>query len=531
MTVRTTNFGVMVEYQINPHVRTTNMGVMVEYHPTPHVRTTNMGVMIEYYPIQHIRTSDVGLMVEYIPTDYIRTSTIGLMVEYDPYWHIRTSNIGLMVEYCGFLKIINAIDIWPNGDVYVTGRFTYLGGVWVTNVARWDGTTWYPLDIGLYGPSCNEREGLALKVHPSGDVYVGGKFHTAGGDPCYHLARWDGTWYPVGPEWGLNDDVYTIEIRPDGSEIYFGGDFTDEWGDPGSGLTRVAKYTVATGIFEPMGEGFDDTVLKLKLSPSGELYAVGKFLNSGSHSVKYVAVFRGGAWVPLGNNAIDDQVDTLEFDSKGTLVIGGHFQSIGTLSVRGMAYWNGSNWLRPDLVFPPEYTRVMPKPDPSCPTQISYDSTNIMALTFGEDDDLFAGGESLSYMPGGYVGPLASDYSGITRITNTGSAETNPRFYIQGSGRLRYIENETSKVKIYFDLVILDDEEIFIDLELGTIQSTVRGDLSYGLQHGSDYVKLTLLPGENKMAVFISDSVDPIVRVYYTPTHWSADSSKSGEAF
>ena len=531
MTVRTTNFGVMVEYYNNPHVRTTNFGVMVEYYDRPHIRSTNFGVMVEYYDRQHTRTSNIGLNVEYSPTRHTRTSNIGLMVEYDPYWHVRTSNIGLQVEFCDFIKIINAIDIWPNGDVYVAGRFNDLGGVEAKNVAMWDGATWYPLSTGLYGPACYEREGLALKVHPSGDVYVAGRFHEAGGDPAYHIARWDGTWYWIGSRRGLNGDVYTIEIKPDGSEIYFGGDFTDEWGDPGSSLTRVVKYTVATDTFSKIGEGFDDTVLKLKLSPSGELYAAGKFLNSGSHSVKYISVFRGGAWVPLGNNALDDQVDSLEFDSKSTLIAGGHFQFVGTLPVRGIAYWNGSNWLRPDILFPPEFIRTIPGPDPSCPDIIIDDQPNIMALLTGEDDDLFAGGESLSYMPGGYKGPIASDYSGISRVTNTGSAETNPTIYIKGSGLLRYVENETSKVKVYFDLDILEDEEIFIDFEKGTVQSTIRGDLSYGLQHGSDYAKLTLLPGENKMAVFISDGVGSVVRIYFTPTHWSADSSKLGEAY
>ena len=193
MTVRTTNFGVMVEYYPVPHTRTSNFGVMVEYYPVPHTRTSNFGVMVEYYPTQHARTSTIGLGVEYSPTPYIRTSTIGLEVEYTPQWHIRTSNIGLEVEYCEFLKIINSIDIWPNGDVYVTGRFNDLGGVWAKNVARWDGTTWYPLSTGLFGSACYEREGLAIKVHPSGDVYVAGRFHEAGGDPAYHIARWDGT--------------------------------------------------------------------------------------------------------------------------------------------------------------------------------------------------------------------------------------------------------------------------------------------------------------------------------------------------
>ena len=530
---RTTNFGVMVEYENVNHIRTTNFGVMVEYTPVPIVRTTNFGVMVEYTLVQHTRTSDIGLMVEYSPVQHARTSVIGLAVEYKPWWHIRTSSIGLMVEYCDFMRILNAIDVWPNGDVYVTGRFSSIGGIPAKNIARWDGTAWYSLGEGLYGPACYEREGLAIKVHPSGDVYAGGKFHQAGFRNSYHIARWDGsTWHPIGAYDGLNGDVHTIEIKPDGSEIYVGGDFTDEFGNPGSGLTRVAKYMVATNTFEPIGDGFDDIVYILKLSPSYDLYAAGVFTHSSTRDVNYISVFDGGAWVPLGNNDMNDYAVAIKFDSKGTMIVGGHFNKIGTLEVRGLAYWNGSNWLRPDIVFPPEYSRFIPTPDPACmPDRTEVDSVVINALLLGEEDDLFAGGESLSYMPGGYQGPISSDYSGITRVVNTGSAETIPTIYIKGQGKLRYIENETSMIKVYFDLDILTDEEIFIDFKAGTIRSTVRGDLSYSILSGSDFNKFCLTPGENKLAVLITDGIGSLVQIYFTPTHWSVDKSKVGEAY
>jgi hypothetical protein len=473
-------------------------------------------------------------MVEYSPVSHVRTSDIGLQVEYTPYWHIRTSNIGLQVEYCKFTRIYNAIDVWPNGDVYVAGRFATIGGVFAKNIARWDGANWYALGEGLYGPSCYEREGLAVKIHPNGDVYVGGMFHQAGDRDAYHIARWDGsTWHPIGAYDGLNGDVYTLEMKPDGSEIYVGGDFTDEFGNPGSGLTRVAKYIVATNTFEPIGDGFDDIVYKLKLSPSFDLYAAGAFTHSSTRDVNYVAEFDGGAWVPLGNNDMDDYATTIEFDSKGTMIVGGRFNSIGTLEVRGLAYWNGSNWLRPDILFPPDFTRyIAAGADPSCdPARTETDRVVINALMLGEDDDLFAGGQSLSYMPGGYAGPTSSHYSGISRVTNTGSAEVKPTIYIKGQGKLRYIENETSKVKVYFDLDILVDEEIFIDFEASTIKSTVRGDLLYSILSGSDFNKFSLIPGENKVAVFITDGIGSLVHIYFTPTHWSADSSGYGEAF
>ena len=34
------------------------------------------------------------------------------------------------------------------GNVYVGGYFTTIGGVSAINIARWDGTNWYPLGVG-----------------------------------------------------------------------------------------------------------------------------------------------------------------------------------------------------------------------------------------------------------------------------------------------------------------------------------------------------------------------------------------------
>ena len=114
-------------------------------------RTTNLSVMVEYKPKSYKRTTNLSTMVEYAPLFHARTSNIGLGVEYIPWWHIRTSTIGLQVEYCEFMRIFNSVDVWPNGDVYVTGRFNDVGGIEARNVAMWDGSVWHKLGQGLQG--------------------------------------------------------------------------------------------------------------------------------------------------------------------------------------------------------------------------------------------------------------------------------------------------------------------------------------------------------------------------------------------
>lgn len=108
-------------------------------------------------------------------------------------------------------------------------------------------------------------------------------------------------------------------------------------------------------------------------------------------------------------------------------------------------------------------------------------------------------------------------------MTNTGSAEVLPVIYISGSGRLRWIENQTTRKRAFFDLVILPGEEVFIDFLRGSVRSTVRGDLFHAMLTGSDFHSFYLAPGVNKLACFMVQDVNAQMQISYTPTHWGVD--------
>jgi hypothetical protein len=73
-------------------------------------------------------------------------------------------------------------------NVYVGGAFTDAGGdADADRIARWDGSAWHPLGVGL-----NNRVGAIAVAGP--DVYVGGRFTSAGGDT---RANWIARWGPV----------------------------------------------------------------------------------------------------------------------------------------------------------------------------------------------------------------------------------------------------------------------------------------------------------------------------------------------
>lgn len=380
---------------------------------------------------------------------------------------------------------INGIAIAPNGNVYVVGNFTSIGGVAANRAAMWNGSAWAAMATGLNGA------GFDVKVAPNGDVYVGGSFTQAGTVPAYYCARWDGSsWHNMGLELGLNNFVNTIAISSDGTVVYLGGDFTDEFGSPGNlALNYVAEYEPLFNQFFEMGDGFDDSVYKIVLSSSNTLYACGEFLSSGAQPMLYVSYWNGGAWFGLSSGA-NNTVRDIDVNSQGVLLAVGDFTRIGSVDAQYAAMWNGSSWVNLDTDI----------------TGVGY------AVTFDAKGNIFLS----------FNGTIA-DSAAITTVNNISTAETSPKIYILGPGTLRWIENQTTKKRVYADLNILNDEEVIVDFAQGKVISSIRSDLAYAISPGSDVRAWTLLPGQNKIAVLMDNDVDALMQISYTPRHWSAD--------
>lgn len=386
-----------------------------------------------------------------------------------------------------------------NGNVYVSGNFTSIGGVAANRIAYWDGSAWNAMGTGISGGNASIQ---CLLVAPNGDVYVGGSFTNAGGVTVAGIARWDGSsWHRVGQFGGLNSFVLCMAITRDGATLYVGGQFTSENGG-GQTLNRVTSYNTSTGLFGPMDNGFNSDVECLELADNGYLYAGGLFTTNGDGdtTLNRTAYWNGSVWVPMGTG-MDAGVYSMSPASLPGVYAQGLFTAADGKDIAKLAFWNGSVWTNIDFKFPssilPFFTNSLlynPK------TEILYTCAGVVTAT-----------------------PLNA---GITYVDNPGSAEISPMIYAIGSGTLYWIENQTTKNRLYLNLDIAENEEVFFDFGRGKMESTIRGSLFYTLLSGSDFVNFHLRPGENKIACFMVNDVNAMMSIQLVPRHWSVDATQ-----
>jgi hypothetical protein len=235
---------------------------------------------------------------------------------------------------------VSALAI-SGGYVYAGGNFTNAGGVTVTNIARWNGSSWSALGSSL--------DNLALAMAAKGsDVYVGGNFIKAGGVTANYIAKWNGsTWSALGS--GLNGSVSAISVGSDG--IYVGGNFTTAGG---ATANQVARWDVDGAAWHSLGNGTTNGVggtvsAILPVSPT-EVYVGGTFTTAGVVSANRIAKFDGTSWSALGSGmsgvisgVISPSVNALADD--GTyLYAAGAFTNAGGTMVSSIARWDGASW-------------------------------------------------------------------------------------------------------------------------------------------------------------------------------------------
>ena len=137
--------------------------------------------------------------------------------------------------YC-FNNIVYALAFYE-GDLYAGGAFTTADGNPVGRIAHWDGVGWSTLGSGA--------NGAVLTIEPAANqLLIGGSFTAAGGVAVNRFASWDGAaWSGFGT--GADGSVMAIALTPTGT--YVGGSFTMT-GDHNADNVGRWNQIIATGV-------------------------------------------------------------------------------------------------------------------------------------------------------------------------------------------------------------------------------------------------------------------------------------------
>ena len=238
----------------------------------------------------------------------------------------------------GFNGMATVLAVDGN-NLYVGGAFTNtaIGGLTATNIAYWDGSAWHALGngLGIYSSSSFGVSAIAIQ---NGQVYAGGFFTNSGSLWITNLAVWDGTgWSAVGG--GVNNNVFALAFN--GGNLCVGGYFTQ------AGTTPVNYIAQWDGVnWSALGSGVSggsplNSVNRLA-TLNGSLYASGSFTSAGGIPAASIAVWNGSAWSALGTG-VSSSVARI-FSTGTNILVGGNFLLASGVIANGLAAWDGTNW-------------------------------------------------------------------------------------------------------------------------------------------------------------------------------------------
>ena len=221
------------------------------------------------------------------------------------------------------------------GNLYVGGSFNMIGETFANGIAKWDGTSWSPLGLGISAsPSSGQSWGVKAIAVAGEVVYVGGIFTSAGGGTANNIAKWDGTsWTALGD--GTDGEVRALLVN--GSQVYAGGNFTHAGG---LSVSNIARWDGAA--WSPLRSGVNGAVYALAAIGTS-IYAGGFFSTAGGVTAVSIARWNGDEWSAVGTGSANGAVVALAASGTSLYASGG-FYRIGELQVNHIAKWDGQSW-------------------------------------------------------------------------------------------------------------------------------------------------------------------------------------------
>ena len=217
---------------------------------------------------------------------------------------------------------------------------------------KWDGANW--VDLGGGGLVHGNASSILSVAVDGSDVYVGGTFQSvtdrATEIPANHVAKWNSTngWSALGSGVSWPDGSGDVEaLAVNGGNLYVGGSFSTAGGNPAN---AIAKWDGAN--WSTFDSGMSGRRISALSFLNGVLFAGGSFLQAGISPATNIAAWDGTRWVPLGGGVDFNRgywiprVDALVVNGTD-LYVGGGFTTAGNKWSNDFARFDASAALPP----------------------------------------------------------------------------------------------------------------------------------------------------------------------------------------
>lgn len=220
-------------------------------------------------------------------------------------------------------------------DLYAMGRWSHSNQDSIYGIIKWNKKKWNSVEFPFYS-----YDGDIITIFDAtileNELYVGGNFRNTDAS-VKDVAKYDGSnWYPVGN--GVNggaDDVTTITSYQ--GDIYIGGDFRASSGNAGNKIMRLQN-----GIWTDVAGGLDeelDIVFDLKVF-NEKLYVFGRFKSvGGGIPANCIAVWDGEKWCGIKTDILPSGLISHASMMENDILVTGAFPEIGGIEAERIALW------------------------------------------------------------------------------------------------------------------------------------------------------------------------------------------------
>ncbi len=212
-------------------------------------------------------------------------------------------------------------------------------------VMKWDGTNWVTLGYAGSPGLLSYRPQVYTLLANGSNLLAGGMFNSMSGCPANGVAKWDGSgWSPLGVGVGRTEyPPYVTALAAGSNMLYVGGAFTAAGDIAANGIAAWdgANWTpLSTGVFQPYP--YAGGVINALALMGCDLYAGGVFISAGGVNATNIAKWDGTNWTPLAGG-LDGAASSMVVNGRD-LYVGGSFSHAGAVPARNLAKWDGTNW-------------------------------------------------------------------------------------------------------------------------------------------------------------------------------------------